>query len=70
MKVELTAGVNFKFAVCFSSSAFSDGLIVSEDRVADLKLYQYTREGTKESIQYHEALWIRDDPTIYFDYNS
>ena len=43
---------------------------MGEERIADVKFYQYSRDGTESTITEFRAVWIRDLNYPYFDFNS
>lgn len=53
-----------------NANAFENNLVVGEDRVGDVKFYQYHRDEEQQSTQYYDPVWINDDPTQYFDTNE
>ena len=45
----MVTGEDFKMALCvLNEAAFTNNVIVGEDRVADVKFFQYSRDGSKE----------------------
>ena len=66
LQLNLTIMENYRFAFCFSYSAFSYGEIVGPDRVADLMFYQERRRGDDVETQYYDPFWIKNDKRNYF----
>ena len=44
--IELIGGKSYKMALCFPSNFANSDYFVGPNRLADIKFYQYTREGS------------------------
>lgn len=63
----MTTGIDFKLAICFHQLAFDNNLVMGQDKVVNIKFYQYRRNGTTEEYKYYDVFPIRSDSSNYFD---
>lgn len=63
----MVTGVDFKLALCFDRYAFENNMVVGQDRVANIKFYQYRRNGSAEEYKYYDVWPIKSDSTRYFE---
>lgn len=64
-RVDLIGGLTFKLAICLNN--LRSQFVLGSQRYADIKFYQYTRDGTQQQERLFTGNQLLQGNTTYFD---